>query len=360
MVRDGGLIETEKLFRGRIVGEIYAEYDQAMREVEEKLDDYLRRFRIKDETWRRWVDQGVKTKAEYDKWKTGQIAVGKRWEKMKDTLARDLHSTNEIARNIIEGYKPDIYAFNFNFGTFEVERGSGVDTGFVLYDHESVERLLKKHPDILPTPSTKDLTAAAAKDILWQKKRIQSAMVQGILQGDGMLDLATRLAEKMGETNRKAAIRNARTAYTGVMNAGRMDSFYRAEQLGVEMQQMWTATLDMRTRPGHRELDGVTKGLDEIFENEIGPIRYPGDPTADPENLWNCRCCLRAVVKGLTSRSRLTRSTEALEGMTYEQWKESKVVKTNPILLPELKAKQEKEFYLNEYRLLGTVGNRRR
>ena len=44
--------------------------------------------------------------------------------------------------------------------------------------------------------------------------------------------------------------------------------------------------------------NGVEVGIDEAWENEYGPIMYPGDPNADPANVYNCRCSIRAHVKG--------------------------------------------------------------
>lgn len=65
-----------------------------------------------------------------------------------------------------------------------------------------------------------------------------------------------------------------------------------------QFKRFWVATNDGHTRQAHRDLpfqneDGV--GLDEPFESELGPIMYPGDPSADPSNVINCRC--RVVVR---------------------------------------------------------------
>ena len=38
--------------------------------------------------------------------------------------------------------------------------------------------------------------------------------------------------------------------------------------------------------------------LNKPFENSLGKIMFPGDPSADGANVWNCRCSMAAVVKG--------------------------------------------------------------
>ena len=83
-------------------------YRKATDEVQKKLDDYLRRFKVKDENKRNLLKEVKITQDEYDYWRTGQIMVGKRWEEMKNTLAQDLHNSNNIARSIINGHMPEV------------------------------------------------------------------------------------------------------------------------------------------------------------------------------------------------------------------------------------------------------------
>ena len=38
--------------------------------------------------------------------------------------------------------------------------------------------------------------------------------------------------------------------------------------------------------------------IEEPWENEFGKIMFPGDPSADPANTYNCRCSMSAKVIG--------------------------------------------------------------
>ena len=69
-----------------------------------------------------------RTEEEYKRGRTGQMAVGKRWRQMKDTIAEDMRNVNEIARKICEGQQVDIYALNHAFGTYQVEHTGGINT----------------------------------------------------------------------------------------------------------------------------------------------------------------------------------------------------------------------------------------
>lgn len=342
--------ETERLIAD-MEKRISKEYAQAEKEVQVKINDYFDRFRLKDQKWQEWVKDGTKTAAEYKQWRVGQMAVGQRWEHMKQTIADDFAHTDQIAHSIVNGYMPEVYATNFNYGTYEVEVGAKVDTSFTLYDRQTVERIMRDNPDLLPAPGRKVSKAIAeGKAVRWNKQIIQSVMTQGILQGESIPKLSTRLAKEVGDSDRKAAIRNARTMATGAQNAGRVDSYKRAEDMGINMEQEWRATLDMRTRHEHRQLDGQRQKVGDPFKVDGYEILFPGDPSAEGFLIYNCRCTLRGVVAGLEPQARKYRDESALEGLTYDEWKAQKKSQSNPITLPEEKGEAIAEKYRREYR----------
>lgn len=348
---DPGHNDTDAILKA-LEKRIAAEYRQAVAEIEAKLADYLRRYEKKDDKWQEWVKDGKKTRAEYDKWRVGQIAIGKRWREMKQTLAEDLSNANGIARSIIYGHMPEVYSINHAYGTFEAEKGSMIDTSYTLYNREAVENILKDRK-IYPGPGKETLkNIRKGLEVRWNKKQIQSVMIQALLQGESIPNIATRLAKKVGEKNRNSAIRNARTMTTGVEAAGRIDAYKRAEALGVKMEQEWLATHDLRTRHEHRILDGQRRPVGEPFEVDRYKLRYPGDPNAPGFLIYNCRCTVRGIVDGLEPQARKYRSDADLGGMTWEEWKAEKKSKSNPLTLPEEKGNAIKWSYIKKYRTL--------
>lgn len=347
---DPAHVETDKVIE-KIEKRIAKEYRQAHEEVSEKLWDYLRRFEKKDATWRKWVEEGKKSQEDYAKWRQSQIIMGKRWEDLKDVLATDYANVHDIAGSIANSYIPEVYAINHNYSTFEIEKGAMVDTSYTLYSRESVERMFRDNPKLYGKPGKKVSDKIKRGELKkWNRQRIQSVITQGILQGESIPNLTKRLKRVTGGEH-ASAIRNARTLMTGVQNAGRMDAINRANDLGIESQKQWLATLDSRTRHWHRQLDGQIMPVDKPFKNDIGKIMYPGDPNADGANLYNCRCTLLTVVKGyeidVTDTS--LRHNKRLGGMTYEQWKNEKKSTSNPITLPEEKANAIRASYIREY-----------
>lgn len=343
---DRGQKETNKILKD-IEERINAEYSLAVTEIEEKLNDYFARFKKKDETWQRWVAEGSRTEKEYEEWKVGQFAVGKRWSDQKDVIAHDLANANEIAKAITRSEVADIYARNYNYATYEIEKDAHIDTSFTQYSKESVNRLMADNPDVLPAPGKKvSKEIAEGKAVRWNKQQLQSVMIQGILQGESIPKLATRLANTVGDKNRKAAIRNARTMATGAQNAGRVAAYKRAESKGVELEQMWLATMDNRTRHSHRWLDREVRPVGEAFSNGC---EYPGDPKGDPAEIYNCRCSLRGVVKGLDRRSGQFRDDSKIDGMSYDEWRDAKPV-SQDIQHQEKVGKAIKQKEINKYR----------
>ena len=351
---DAGHKETEKILE-EMEKRISAEYRKAEKEIQQKLDEYLRKFEIKDNLKRKALENGLITQQEYDQWRIGQIMMGKRWDDLRKEIAQALADASQEARNIAFGEAGNIYATNFNYGTYQVEKASKIDTDFTMYDKDTVRELMRNEDSFIPAPGRKVSRAInEGKQVAWDAKQVQSVMMQGILQGKSIPDLASSLAKTVGESDRKAAIRNARTLTTGVQNAGRMASYERANSKGIETQKQWLASLDDRTRHWHAELDGVKVDNDEPFENEYGEIMYPGDPAADPANIFNCRCTLIASIKGFERDvSDIGQRNSKLGDMSYDEWKKGHYEqKSDPITKQDTISHIMEQSYINDYRAI--------
>lgn len=347
--------ETEKIIK-QMEAKVAKEYANAYKDIQKKYEDYLRKFETKDKIWQGWVEDGTRTKKEYEQWRIGQIAIGKRWSEMKQTLATDMHNANNIARSIIKGYMPEVYAINHNYATFEAENGSGIDTSYTLYDRDTVERLLKDDPMLMPDPTPRSKVMQnilAGKDIKWNRQQIDSVMLQGILQGESIDKMANRLM-RVTTANYNSSVRYARTMATSAQNAGRYNGYRRAERKGIDLSLVWAATLDERTRISHRELDGQRRNVDEPFNVDGVEIYYPGDlGGADysvPGNMvWNCRCTIIAQVKGFEYDIHGKNTDYSQIDGDYEDWKKAHRSKSNPIDLPRQKQESIAGAWIRKY-----------
>lgn len=320
---DYGHSETDKELEA-LLRRLEISYREARISLFEKVEKYMDQFAQEDAFKRALYDSGELSHEDYMAWRARKIAGTKQWRDMLDQLSDDMTHMNEIAASMIDDTLPDVYALNHNYGTFEAEKGSGYDTTYTMYDKFTVKRLLTEYDDLLPRPKV-DIP----KDMLWNKQHIQSAVLQGILTGESMGDIAKRLMT-VSDMTKRSAMRNARTAVTGAENAGRIDSYKRADKMGIKMRQQWMATLDGRTRDSHVALDGETREVGKKFSNGC---RYPGDPSGPGSEVYNCRCSVVAIVAGADPYDPHLRESAYLkeEGLTYEEWKVQHSGKTKSV-----------------------------
>lgn len=283
---DIGHEETDALL-DKLIDEIYAIYEQAAYEMKVKAETYLDWFKDMDKKMRGKLQNGEITNDVYKQWRMSHLLTADRFLDMADILATDMNHTNEIAANIINGYLPEVYAINHNYATYQIEQQSRFDTSYTLYDHQTVERLIKDklsgNPKQLLVPWEAVVKYPAAER--WNAQIVNSVAAQGILQGKTIPEIARNIGQTLPTRNYTAAVRDARTMITSAENAGRIDAYDRAQDMGIKLKKQWMATLDNRTRHSHRLLDGETRDVDDTFSNGC---EYPGDPKGDPAEVYNC------------------------------------------------------------------------
>lgn len=301
------------------------QYNQASREMRKRLDDMMESYDKANAEWKQRVKSGDATQEDYDGWLKDQATDRAFVQSMAQTLAQDANRTNQLAMDTVNDAIPSVFAENANYAAFEVEHGIGYEThAFDLYDQSTVRRLIRDQPDLLPPLPNPRMDNG--RDLRWNRQRFAGVITQSVLQGESIPKTADRIGRVM-RTNEAAATRAARTALTGAENAGRVDSYKRAQNIGIELEQEWLATHDERTRITHRLLDGEHVPVGERFVpdgyGDKYSIGFPGDPTALGEMVYNCRCTLVAWLPSIAKED--NRSWAKMpDGMTYDEWKHGK------------------------------------
>ena len=277
-------------------------YTRASREIGEAWEAYLREAGTEIADLQKQYQEAKKANdtelarqlgKSLQKAKRERTLTDKRYRELTRQTAEQLAHVNETATAYINKNLPEVYAINYN-ATGEAFDGIG-GYSFTLTDADTVRNLVESDRSFLPMRNLD-----VSRDIAWNIEKMNAEVLQGILQGESMDKIADRLEQVIG-MNLRSAISAARTMVTSAENKGRQDGFERAAASGIILKREWIATSDGRTRDWHRELDGVTAAVDEPFENAVGKIMYPGDPSADGANLWNCRCAIAAKVLGFKS-----------------------------------------------------------
>jgi len=319
---DIGEKATEREYK-RLRAKIRDVYQQAYEEIYQKNLDFVRRHEQKERQYRQMVAEGRISQADFDAWMRGQVFQGRMWEAQRKQMQETLYHADEIALQMVNDSRYSVFADNANYIGYTLEKGARVMTSFGLYDADSVRRLLKEEPYLLPPRKL----AGRDKSYQWYNRQIQTAITQGIIQGEPLKDIAKRIGKQTGETDMNAMLRNARTMQTGAQNAGRIEGMHQAQRLGINVKKQWMATLDSHTRDAHQALDGQTAEVDKPFKSELGPIMYPGDQAANPANVWNCRCTLVSVYPEYPDEMMKRRDNETgeiIDNMTYREWEAMK------------------------------------
>lgn len=296
-------------------------YGNAAKNLRQIIDEYFANFRLRDEEMQKLIGTVVNgrewTEEDYKQWRLAQMGRGERFEALRDKLAERLTNANEVAISYVNDATPGIYTLNRNYAAYEVSDAGG---DFTLYDEQTVRRLIVEQPDLMPY-YPKENAVRRGIDLEFGKKQITNAVTAGILMGRSSRGIAADLRRRIIDMSVESAIRAARTAVTAAENGGRQATYEKAAEMGIEMQREWIATKDHRTREWHGRADGQRVGVDEAFTVGGEKLMFPGDRShgASGWNIYNCRCALKAFVKG-HERKRETYS-EWLKRIEEEQKK---------------------------------------
>lgn len=272
-------------------------YEDANFELSASWNDYMSKVEKKSAELLKAIDEATddesraKAEKEYQRFLRNSTFRDRRYAQMVEETAVQLYNVNSTAVAYINGQLPETYSLHLNWQN-EQFAAEVKGYSYTLVDKNTVKHLESTKKSLLPFKKLNK-----KKDVKWNTKKLNSEVLQGILQGESVPKIAKRL-EKVQNMNKDASIRSARTMVTSAENKGRMESYRQATESGIILKREWIATNDSKTRDWHAELDGRLADVDEYFENSIGLILYPGDPSADPANVYNCRCTMGAKIIG--------------------------------------------------------------
>lgn len=297
---------------------LFAAYREAANDLLAKQFEWTHRHEARVARYQAELRAGLITQADYEAWMRGQLFQQRAWALKRGQLIRIMQATDDHALDLIARGRLAVFADNANYMLYRIDRVAGLTGTFGLYNTDAVMRLMRDQPDMLRRPGIDK-----QKSYDWYNRIISGAIAQGILQGETLDQIALRISQETGEKALDVLRRNARTAYVGAMNAGNLQAMRDAEATGLRLKKQWMATLDAHTRDSHENLDSQTADIDEPFESLLGKIMYPGDPSADPKNVYNCRCWLREYYEDAPDRpDRWDASGNHVGDVTYAEWLE--------------------------------------
>ncbi len=133
-----------------------------------------------------------------------------------------------------------------------------------------------------------NLYAALGYDMDKLKKHVREEITRG-LASSLPYDQIARNVSMFSTLPLANAKRIVRTEGHRIQQASAEDARRAAKAKGADVVKQWDASLDGKTRPLHRELDGQIRETDEPFEVNGIKVNIPG-AFGDPSQDCNCRC----------------------------------------------------------------------
>lgn len=317
-MKDEANLQTEKELY-KLERRLKKVYREASEDIQKEMGVFLADFKKEDAIWKDQIKKGIKTEKQYMNWLEEKLFIGERWKAKQESMANTMFKANQAAANMVNQAMPEVFQINANHTAFNLEKQAGVDFGFDIYNAGAVKQLLQEDAKVLPFKKIKK-----SKDMRWNFQSIKNEVAKGIITGQSADDIADRLAKVIPNRNHTQLLTHARTMVTSAQNQGRMARLREAKnEKGINVKKKWLATLDMRTRFGHAILDGQVKDIDEPFIAEGYELMEPGDPTAAPALVYNCRCRLEEVLVDFPdeyTKRRDNETGELIEDMDYKTW----------------------------------------
>lgn len=269
-------------------------YTASEKELLKLSKEYFQQFAKEDLKMAQRVADGKMTEKQYEAWRKRKLMHGRKYNVMREQVAERLLTVNEAATMYINGELPKVYALGYNAINGAVKEFGGYS--FNLLNEDMVRHLARGDTTLIPVRAVE-----AAVDVAWNKKKVNTQILQGIMQGESIEKITNRIMN-VSSMNKTNATNAARTFVTSAENKGRKDSYDRLEKDGLVLRKYWIATRGSRTRPWHAEAGAVYSKenaipTDEPFIVDGERMMFPGDASeASGRNVANCRCTMAATV----------------------------------------------------------------
>ena len=210
-----------------------------------------------------------------------QIKYQEAIKKELESYLKVLHSKNF---NTIDEYLKECYE-QAHIGTLFDLQGQGIPLILPLDQEQMISAITLNSKLSAPLYNALGYNVDALKlDVLREISR-------GIAQGLSYQEIARNL-KNVTNVDYNKTLRIAKTEGHRIQQEATYNVQKRAIARGAEVVKQWDSTLDGKTRPTHRALDGQIVGVDEYFKSESGyKALYPGN-FGIPSEDCNCRCCL--------------------------------------------------------------------
>tara|TARA_Y100000310_G_scaffold208089_1_gene208601 strand:+ start:199 stop:1125 length:927 start_codon:yes stop_codon:yes gene_type:complete len=210
---------------------------------------------------------------------------------------------------VLNGLKAEEFNQAFFRTSWAIDQNAGVGIRWGTMNPEAVKAAVANPLDKIGMQGAKQFA----------KLGIRRTITQGIIQGKSFPNMARDLRGLL-ERSASGYIRIARTEGQRAQVLGQQESYDRAQEQGVDLNEVWDATLDDRVRKEHAALDGQQKTEEGFWVPSLGR-HVPGPLQSGVASFdINCRCRVRAVIEGFEPEFRRIRGEGIVPYQSFNQW----------------------------------------
>ena len=214
-----------------------------------------------------------------------------------------LHTRNY---QLIDDYLKVCYE-NAHIGTLFDLQGQGVPLMLPLNQEQMISAITLNSKLSAPLYNT------LGYNIDFLKTSVRMELSRGIAQALSYQEIARNIKNTTNVDYNKS-LRIAKTEGHRIQNESAYNVQVEAIKKGANVVKQWDSTLDNKTRPTHRTLDGQIVGVNEYFKSESGyKALYPGGFGVPSEDC-NCRCVILQRAKWALTDEEFTK----MNGKTNE------------------------------------------
>lgn len=284
-------LEREK----EVISELKEIYRRALDEIGDKI-----RAMMSDE-----LTQSKIYRIEYQRALKGQISA-----------ILDVLNSNQY--DSIQEYLKSCYEDGF-IGTLYSLNGYGLPLIFPIEQEQVVNALMTD------SKISEGMYKKLGHNVSELKKSISQEISRGLSTSMSYFDIARNLQSRSNVTINQS-MNIVQTEGHRIQSVAALASGKKAAAKGASLIKTWDSTLDKKTRPSHRKLDGQVRELDEDFEVDGMKADSPGHFGKPSED---CRCRCIVLIKprwdvdgGFTKRDNETK--ELLEFKNVKNYDEFK------------------------------------
>ena len=259
--------------------------------------------------------------------KAYQLEYQKQLETMVSGVLDTLQGNNF---NSIAEYLQNSYT-NSYIGNLYDMHGQGVPLILPMNENQVVKAVQKTGDDF----KLSEKLGGNTKEL---KKQVKSELQRGLASALPYETMARSISD-YGQADLNRSMRIARTEGHRIQSEAKLDCMNNAKKKGANIVKQWDSTLDGRTRPEHKQLDGQIRELDDDFEVDGYSAQGPGG-FGDPYMDCNCRCCLLQRAKWALDDEELKTLQDRAEyfgldkAKDFEEFKQKYLRATNQLIDP--------------------------